>query len=301
MSKGYLPMFIKKVYALVLRCIRIFFGNNAAKAFDVRIRFHKKLNLRTPKTLSDKVSWLSVNEYGSLETACTDKIEVREYIREKGLDRILIPLVGGPWDTVEAVCVEDLPSSFILKATHGCKMVYPVPDKTKLDVADCREKMQSWLNTTYGTYSVELHYENIPHRIYAEKLLEDGDAVIDYKFHCLNGEPKFVLVCSNRCMDDNNHMMVTLDLFDMQWKPIFEIVPYGAGVPGNGDIPKPALFDDMIKIARTLSKDFKFVRVDLYESEGAVLFGELTFTPACGAFSRFSDRFLSEMGSKLSI
>lgn len=292
---------IKKCYALFLRFIRFFLGNNAAKVVDVRIRFHKKLNLRNPKTLADKVSWLSINEYGSRESVCTDKYEVRQYVKDKGLEKILIPLVGGPWDQVENISFAKLPNCFMLKATHGCKMVYPVSDKSKLDQQHCLKVMKSWLDTTYGTYSMELHYADIPHRVYAEKLLENGEGLIDYKFHCINGEPEFILVCSDRSIDNKGKMAVTLDLFDMQWNPIFEVQSYGTGIPGKGKVRRPESFDEMVRIAKILSEDFKFVRVDLYEHEGSVLFGELTFTPACGVFSRFTDEFLAEIGSKLVI
>lgn len=294
-------MFIKKCYAFLLKALCLFLGNHVAKIFDVGFRFHRKINLKTPITLADKVSWLSLNEYSSLESQCTDKWEVRKYVQEKGLENILVPLVGGPWDQVDAVSFEELPSSFMLKATHGCKMGYPVEDKSKLNISDCREKMQSWLDVTYGTYSMELHYLQIPHRLYAEELLQNGEELIDYKFHCLNGKPQFILVCSNRKLDEKNRMSVTLDLFDINWKPIFEVIPFKSEVPGKGDVLKPRLLDEMLDIAKKLSEDFKFCRVDLYEYQGKVMFGELTFTPACGAFPNFTTEFLLAMGKLLQI
>lgn len=294
-------MFMKKCYALALSCLRTVFGNNIAKEFDAKVRFHRTLNLKNPKTLADKVSWLSVNQYGSLESKCTDKYAVRQYIAEKGMEDILIPLEGGPWDNVSDIDFSLLPSSFMLKATHGCKMGCPVPDKSKLNVDECRKKMQEWMKTTYGTYSMELHYSEIPHRIYAEKLLEDGTAIVDYKIHCLNGKPQFILVCRDRKLDKHNRMAVTLDLFDSHWNPIPEVVPGRLRIPGTGEIPKPILLEEMLAIAEKLSEDFKFVRVDLYVSQNKVLFGELTFTPACGVFSSFSTTFLEEMGELLHI
>ena len=124
---------------------------------------------------------------------------------------------------------------------------------------------------------------------------------MDYKFHCLNGEPQFVLTCSNRKGNGDKAMQVTLDLFDMDWNHISEIVPSGLEHPGNGQLPKPRSFEEMIRIARVLSSDFKFVRVDLYELEGKVFFGELTFSPAHCVFPYFSDKFDLEMGKMLKI
>lgn len=294
-------MFLKRCYARLLKCLCLIFGKNTAKIFDVAFRFRRIINLKHPMSLADKVSWLSLNEYSDLESSCTDKFEVRKYVQEKGLETILIPLVGGPWSSVEDVPLDELPSEFILKATHGCKMGYPVTDKSKMDASDCKTQMQSWLNTTYGTYSMEPHYANIPHRIYAEKLLKGGGSLIDYKFHCLNGVPEFVLVCSNRELDEKKQVSATLDLFDMEWKPIFEVLSYKHKKPGNGAVPKPDLFEKMVEIAKKLSEDFKFVRVDLYEHEGNVLFGELTFTPACGVFRTLSPEFLIQMGNRLQI
>lgn len=291
----------KSAYAVILKVLRATFGDCNAKVFDARFRFHRKLDLRNPKTLADKVSWLSVFERTPLMSVCTDKYAVREYVASNGLEELLIPVLGGPWNTVEDVDFDCLPSSFVLKATHGCKMNCIVPDKSELDIATCRKRMQGWLDTTYGTYSMELHYEEIPHRIYAEQLLAGYDNLVDYKFHCFNGEPQFVLVCSNRQADGEKRMRVTLDLFDMDWQPLFEVQPAGGEIPGDGRIPKPALFAKMCRVARVLSRDFKFVRVDLYESDGVVLFGELTFTPACCVFPYFKEKFNIEMGKKLDI
>lgn len=294
-------MLAKKCYGLVLECLRSIFGNNTAKEFDARFRFHRKLDLKNPKTLADKVSWLSVNEYASVESMCTDKFAVRKYVEEKGLREILIPLAGGPWERVSEVDFEQLPPSFMLKATHGCKMGYPVADKSALDAEDCRAEMQRWLDTTYGTYSMELHYRKIPHRVYAEKLLEDGQGIVDYKIHCMNGTPQFILVCSDRRLDEHGRMVITRDLFDTAWNPIPGVVPADLGDSEPGSSPKPELLDEMLTIAKKLSEDFKFVRVDLYVSQGKVLFGELTFTPACGIFPHFTTEFLEEMGALLHI
>ena len=172
---------------------------------------------------------------------------------------------------------------------------------SKFDSEKCKKEIQRWMDTTYGTYSMEPHYIEIPHRFYIEKYLEKADQLVDYKFHCLNGEPQFVLTCSNRKSNGDKAMQVTLDLFDMDWKPIPEIVSSGLEHPGNGELPKPENLDEMIRIAKILSKDFKFVRVDLYELEGKVYFGELTFSPAHCVFPYLSDKFDLEMGKLLQI
>ena len=257
------------------------------------------LNLKYPVTLSDKVSYIELHEQSPLAPLCTDKYMVRKYVTEKGLSDILVPLAGGPWKSVEEIDFDALPDSFALKATHGCKMNYLVPEKSKLDVGKCQSEVQRWLNTTYGGYSIEPHYLHIPHRVYAEKFLKDAVQLIDYKIHCLNGEPAFILVCSNRQANGDVAMKVTLDLFDLDWKPIPELIPSGMEVAGDGSVPKPKKLEQMLSIARIISKDFKFVRVDLYELIDTIYFGELTFTPGCGVFPYFTEKFDKEMGKRL--
>ena len=294
-------MNIKMLYAQVLGGISAIAGVDAAKKFDAKLRFHKKLNLKNPTTLSDKVAYIELHEQSSLAPSCTDKYAVRKYVEDKGLCDTLVPMVGGPWSRVEDVDFNTLPSSFAIKATHGCKMNYLVPDKSKMDVEQCRKEMTRWIATTYGGYSMELHYRTIPHRIYAEKYLENANQLIDYKIHCLNGKPEFILVCSDRKANGDAAMQVTLDLFDLEWNHIPELIPSGAEVAGDGSMPKPQKLDEMIDIARKLSEDFKFVRVDLYELDGKVYFGELTFSPGNCVLPYFTHKFDLEMGKKFQI
>ena len=292
---------LKKIYAGWLWVLVKLFGIDCAKNFDSQLRFKRKLNLKHPQTLADKVSFLVLHRCMVLMSKCADKWVVREYIADKGLSDILIPTVGGPWKSVEEIDFDALPEQFILKATHACKMNYLVPDKRKLDVEHCKQILQKWLNVTYGTYSLEPHYKNIPHQIYAEELLNTPNGLIDYKIHCLNGVPQFILVCSDR-KSGTGRMQVTLDLFDTQWKSLNRFVQgSGLEIRGQGKIPRPQTLDKMLEITRKLSVDFPFVRVDLYEVNGRIYFGELTFSPACGVFPYFTDEFITEMGEKLRI
>ena len=291
----------KKVYGGLLAFIATVAGVDNAKKFDTLFRDHKKLNLKNPQTLSDKVTYIELHDQSPLAVNCTDKYEVRKYITDKGLEDILVPIYGGGYTQFEDIDLNELPDSFAIKATHGCKMNYLVPDKSKFNSEKCKKEIKRWMNTTYGTYSMEPHYIKIPHRFYIEKYLENADQLVDYKIHCLNGKPRFVLTCSDRKSNGDKAMQVTLDLFDMDWKQIPEIVSSGAECPGNGKVSKPENLDEMVRIARILSKDFKFVRVDLYELEGKVYFGELTFSPAHCVFPYLSDRFDLEMGKLLQI
>lgn len=287
-------MNIKSGYGKILTGISKLFSVDTAKKFDTRLRFQRDLNLNQPKSLADKVTYLELHDPSPLAPKCTDKYAVRQYVEEKGYEDILVPVVGGPWSKIEEVDFTTLPESFEFKATHGCKMNYLVPEKGKMDKKKCVNEMSKWLKTTYGTYSMEPHYLKIPHRIYAEEYLAYANKLIDYKFHCMNGIPQFVLVCCDRVTTElgNN---VSRHILDMNWKPL-------KGLDETADVvKKPEHLEQMIEIARKLSADFKFVRVDLYDINGKVYFGELTFSPTNGVFSHYTQEFLDEMGAKLVI
>lgn len=292
---------VKYLYSLILKCITRVAGIDAAKKFDAKLRFNRMLNLKNPSTLADKVSYLEIHNQQKETSKCSDKFEVRKFISEKKLNNILIPLLQGPYDNVDELDYSSLPDKFVIKATHGCKMNIIVDDKNKFDKLEAKKILNKWLKTTYGTYSMEPHYFSIPHRIIVEQFIESKGGIIDYKFHCFNGKPQFVLVCNDRFVDDNRNMNVYLSIYDLNWNKINEIVPYKNEIPSNKVIKKPQNLTRMIEIAELLSLDFKFVRVDLYEIDGNVFFGELTFSPACGVFPYFSDKFNNEMGKLLII
>lgn len=291
----------KTIYAGILRSITICFGIDTAKKLDVMLRFHRKVNLKNPTTLADKVSYIELHSQSELASQCTDKYSVRTYVKRKGLEHILVPVVGGPWNYYEEIDFDSLPKRFVLKATHGCKMNFMVPDKETMNKEKCKKEIKRWLKTTYGAYSMEPHYTKIPHRIYAEKFLGQMDRLIDYKFHCMNGIPQFVLVITDRHANGDRAMQATLDLFDMEWNPVYEVIGANREKAGSGNIRKPVHFDEMVEISKKLSADFRFVRVDLYELDGHVMFSELTFSPACCVFPYLSEKYIAEMGDTLTL
>lgn len=283
-------------YAMFLQMIEKIYGIDAAKKLDVKIRFHKKINLDTPQTLDEKVSYLSLHALTKQAVACTDKWEARQYVVSKGLGDILVPICAGPYSDAMELDFDALPDCFVLKATHGCGMNYVCLDKKKIKKTKCLSTVRKWLKQTYGTFSVEPHYRKLSHRVYCEKLIGDGKPLIDYKIHCLNGKPSFILVCSNRIGS-----AVTMDIFDLEWNWIDAVKPYKRHTPGNGQIPKPKNLEKMLQIAEVLSEDFVFVRVDLYNLDGKIYFGELTFTPANGVFPSYKKELLIREGKKLDI
>ena len=289
-------MDLRSCYGALLMGIMQIMGRDAAKKFDVWFRFHKRINLKEPATLRDKVIFIENHCPSPLAAKCTDKWEVRAYVASKGYQNILVPVYGEAYRSFDDIPFDTFPERFVLKATHGCKMNYFCTNKAQLNMQDCRKALEGWLETTYGTYSGEWHYFDIPHRIYCEQYLDDADKMVDYKFHCMNGVPQFVLVCGDR--DASEAMRVDRHIFDMEWNQLEGLVETDKN---RVEIRPPQHFSQMVEIAKKLSGDFEFVRVDLYEIDGKVYFGELTFTPTGGVFSHYTDTFLREMGAKLTL
>ena len=260
-----------------------------AEAF---LRFHKIINIDNPKTLSDKICYLEFRTHDDLIIKCSDKYEVRDYIKAKGYEKILVPLIGDYYTNPDDIDFSSLPNQFVLKATFGCKMNIICSDKNKLDVNAVKKTMNDWMKNGFNREFLEPHYQYIRKRIICENYLEDAENIVDYKIHCFNGKPMFILVCSDRKKD------LKLNIYDLNWKPIHEII--GPHL-NTKEISRPEKLDEMLEIADHLSEDFPFVRVDLYQIKGKIWFGELTFTPDGCILSYFSKKFDNEMGSLLVI
>ncbi len=285
--------FAKNAYRKALNASAKILGVRCAKQLDAKIRFGRKLNLRNPITLADKVSWLELNTDQSLPSQLTDKYAVRTFVEQRGFEDIIVPLCGGPWINAEEIDFETLPQSFVIKATHGCGMNLVVEDKEVLDIPTARKKLNKWLHEDYPRACIEPHYQKIPRRLYAEEMLDSAESIIDYKFHCFDGEPQFVLVCSERTEG------LKLSLFDPNWKPLMQ---YLQNTPIPDSLPAaPDMLKQMLEVARGLAQGFPFVRVDLYAIRNKVYFGEMTFSPAAGVFDYYTDEFIKEWGTKLDL
>lgn len=257
------------------------------------IRTKKIPNLKNPKTFNEKTTVLKLNKYNNNElvTKCADKYEVRNYINEQNCGEILNKIYG-VYENFDDIDFEKLPEHFALKCTHGCAYNIICSDKSKLDIEKSRKKVNKWMNEKYGYATVELHYTKIKPRIIIEKYLCDynGKMPLDYKFYCFNGKVECVLVCSER--EDK----LKLSYYDTKWNRLnYEKSSWSS----NQNIKKPKNLNEMIRYAEKLSKHFPFVRVDLYNDNGKIIFGELTFTPACCCapyYSKYGDK---ELGKKL--
>ena len=259
-----------------------------------RIVLHEKLNLKNPKTLNEKMQWLKLYYYpnDSLAIQCADKYQVREYIIQKGLESKLTNLLG-VWDNAKDIDWDSLPDKFVLKCTHGCAYNIICKDKNTFDKEAATKKLNNWLKENFAAFNVELHYGKIKQRrVIAEEFL--GDKLIDYKFFCFNGEPKFLYVSS----DLINDRQAQIGFFDINGKKIPMVRDDYADI---GDIKMPECFDEMISSAKKLSTDFPFVRVDFFKTADSYTFAELTFTPSAGMMPLNPKRYDSEWGNILEL
>lgn len=285
-------MKITKYGRNVINLMAKIFGPELILQLEALIRFGKKIDLKNPKTLSDKICWLEYKRNNPLVIQCSDKYEVRKYVISKGLEEILVPLIGDVYSSVDEIDFEKLPNQFVLKATHGCQMNLICRDIQELDLHKAKKIVAKWFVKGFNRDALEPHYKSIEKRVICEQYLENSDSIIDYKIHCINGEPKFILVCSERTTG------LKLNIYDLVWNPIYEI----CGKHYNSkEIKKPVLLNKMLEISRKLSESFEFVRVDLYEIKGKIYFGELTFTPDGGMLSYYTPAFDLAMGSVLNI
>lgn len=256
-------MTAKELYRALLNLSVKLFGVNFTKKADARIRFHRKLNLKNPTTLADKLCWLELNVDNPLKIICSDKYAVRDYVASKGLSDIIVPLCHNVCSTVNEIDFDALPNQFAMKATHGCAMNLICADKRQIDKNEMLKTAEKWLNEDYSRACIEPHYKKIPHRILFENFLQDTDSIVDYKFHCFHGVPDFVLVCGNRASG------LKLRLYTLEWTSIDALI---GKEKGNNDFNKPAELDRMLEICKILSSDFDFVRVDLYAIHGQIFF-----------------------------
>lgn len=227
-------------------------------------------NLENPKTFNEKLQWLKLHdvhpEYGRL--VC--KYEAKEYVRSILGDSVIIPTLG-VWNSFDDIDFDALPNQFVLKTTHDSGGVVVVTDKSKMDMEKARTKLTKSLNHNYFLEHREYPYKYVKPRIIAEKYMvdESGTELKDYKLFCFDGKCKMLFVATDRNIGD-----VKFDFFDENFKSL----PFKQGHPkATKEVVKPVGFDKMVAIAEKLGAGFPHIRVDLYDINGDIYFGELTF------------------------
>lgn len=239
-------------------------------------------NLKNPQSYNEKLQWLKLHNKQSVYTKLVDKCDVKEYVQNKIGSEHIIPTLA-VYNSFDEIDFDKLPNQFVLKTTHDSGGVVVCSDKTKLNKKAVRKKIEKSLKHNYFYIGREYPYLKVKPRIIAEKYMVDESKteLKDYKFFCFKGKCKMLFVATDRGIGD-----VKFDFFDTN----FNHLPFKQGHPwATKTINKPVGFEKMIEIAEILSADFLHVRVDLYDINGQIYFGELTFFHNSG-FVSFSPK-----------
>lgn len=211
----------------------------------------------------------------------------------------MVPLLG-VWNNPDKIEIDKLPDQFVIKSNNGNETVLLV-DKN-VYIPDLKSITKLWLREKFGRTQCEPHYTKIPPLIIAEKMLDTSKqdivstSLIDYKIWCINGKPQYVMT-----FHDRNKKTVTVNLFDTEWNRHNEDLVFGDHFICGDNIPKPNNLNEMLEIATILSEGFPQVRVDLYNVDNQIFFGEMTFSSNGGRMGYFSQRLLKELGDKICI
>ena len=257
---------------------------------------HHKLNLKNPVRYTEKLQYLRLYIYPKDPKVikAAGRAGVREYLTEKGFGECLIPIYG-IFDTFDDIDFDKLPNQFVMKCTHACAFNQIVLDKSTFNKEESRKKFNKWLKTNYGKKTVERHYSPIKPQIIIEKYLGSAENLpVEYKIHVFNGKARNMYVVTGRGKD------IRYNNYYIDWTP-FDGAQFNGWKKREEGVPVPSNWNEMVKLAEAMAKEFPFVRVDLYNIAGKIYFSELTFTPAKGTLIFDDDKADYEIGEWLDI
>lgn len=267
-----------KLLRKLLQAIEPLMSDKLFIKLKFRLVMGYKLNLKNPQTFSEKLQWLKLYDRNPDYTIMVDKVKAKEYVASILGREYIIPTLG-VWDNPDQIDFEALPDRFVLKCNHNSGLgMYICKDKSKMDIEEVKAELRKGLKQNYYKYNKEWPYKNVPRKILAETFINPSSKtndLADYKFFCFDGEPKFCQVISGR------ETGMQVDFFDKEWnhQPFHE--PYDT--PFANPMPqRPEHLDLMWNVARKLAEGKAFVRIDFYDVNGKVYFGEITFFPTSG-------------------
>lgn len=276
----------------LVNCLKII-PNKPYLKIVYKIKTGKKLHLNKPINFTEKMNWLKLNDIHWEYSALVDKITVRDYIREKIGEDICFPMLG-LWGKYEDIDFDSLPEQFVLKCNHDSGSVRVITDKSKINHEELRKFYKFRLK--YNTYVLgrDYPYKNIKPKIIAEQYMApEGESDIkDYKFFCFDGEPKVMFIITGRSGDTRQ------DFFDMDFNHLDIVNVYR---PSEIPPEKPVMFEEMKMLAAKLAIGMRFVRVDLYEVNGKLYFGEYTFFSGGGFWLFGSDEWERKLGDMIKL
>lgn len=256
----------------------------------------KKLNLDEPKSYNEKLQWLKLHDRNGMYTKLVDKYEVKEIVASLIGSEYIIPTLG-IWDSFDEIDFDSLPNRFVLKCTHDSGGVVICKDKSRFDYANARKKLTGSLGKNFYWEGREWPYKNVRPRIIAEAFMEDTSSkeLDDFKFFCFDGQPRALFIATDR---QNSLTDTKFDFFDMDYNHLDFTNGHECAVPTPS---KPSTFDIMKELATKLSNGIPHVRVDFYEVDGKVYFGEMTFFHWSGLVPFVPEKWDYTFGSWLSL
>lgn len=290
---GYKRLFKNKNTRMAILKALSFVPDSIMLSLQYRIKMKRWPNLKHPQRWTEKLQVYKMKYRNPILSVCVDKYGVRSYIKQKGLEDILTKLYG-IYEHAEDIDFSTLPNSFVMKTTDGgggnnIKIVF---DKHSIDIKTTRKELNSWLNIKDINAGREWAYIGIKKsQIIVEELLINPSnpkaGIEDFKILCFHGEPQYIIVDKDRYIDHKRNFYTT------DWKRLDVTTDHDQF---EEEYSKPANFNKMLDIARKLSSEFPFVRVDLYNIEGKIYFGELTFYPWSGYVQFTPDSFDYQLG-----
>lgn len=238
-----------------------------------------RIDLNNPRTFTEKINWLKLHDHQERYTEMVDKLLAKEYVGKLIGEEYIIPTLG-VWENADNIQPDTLPSKFVLKCNHDSGSVVICRDKGSFDFSAAKRKLNKHLKKDAFSWGREWPYKNISRKVFAEELLECADNpeadVLDYKFFCFGGKPIYCQVISERTTSEK------IDFFDLEWNHQPFIGLTSATKNSDQLIPRPESFDKMVKLAKVLSCGMAFCRVDFYNIDGKLYFGEITLYPNAG-------------------
>lgn len=296
--------FIKSVYALANKIKAQLLLPMSDKSFAKLKYFEntgRKLNLENPVTFNEKLWWLILNNRDPLLTTCSDKYKVRDYVRACGLEHILTKLYG-VYSNANEIEFDKIPDKIFIKTNHGSGMNIIYHKNRPFNKESFIKKFNSLLKQNYYWQTREWNYKNIVPKLICEEVLEDrhNPSLLDYRFFCFDGKVKLIFVDMGLIAQDGSHsVFARRNVYDVDFN--YLDVKLGKENFDKSLITKPENFEKMIEYAEILSKPFPHCRIDLYNVEGKIYFGEITFYHASGIQSIIPEEWNIKMGDWINL
>ncbi len=286
-----------KVYRFQVNAARGLYNNMPDEEFLCmlfRLKMGYDLDLEKPTTFNEKLQWLKLHDRRPEYTMMVDKFAVKDYVAEKIGAQYIIPTLG-VWNNFDEIDFNKLPDQFVLKCTHDSGGIFICKSKESFDKKNAKRKLEKHLERNFYYFAREWPYKDVQPRIMAEKYMgEEDKGLIDYKFYCFHGEPRFLYVSEGL---GGNHRHAKMIFIDLKWnKTPFQRTDFMA----FDEIPsKPNGFNAMKELSEKLAEGMPFIRVDWYSVGGKVSFSELTFFPGAGCTPFSPPEWEMEIGNWL--